>query len=278
MIRQRKKEVIEKFGEWTAHNIRLSDECYTIDNRIVGDEVKLRRIVQVVSDAAGVPLKNLRILDLACLEGLYAIELALHGADVVAIEGRASSIEKARFVKDVLSLNTLQLFQDDVRNLSREAYGQFDVVLCLGILYHIDVPEVFSFLEKISEVCQRIAVFDTHVSLAPKEFVEYDGKKFWGEPYAEHSDSSTPEERAKALWASLDNLKSFWFTRPSLYNLLEQVGFTSVYECKNPAEATKPPDRCTLLAMKGQRSALISSPLVNELPEGTFFHSEDLPS
>jgi len=266
-IEQRKREIIRRYGEWTAHNIHLGGDVYTIDRRIVGDEIKLRRIVQVVADLSGRPLEQLRILDLACLEGLYAVELARHGARVVAIEGREANIEKARFAKEVLGLGNLELIRDDVRHLSRQQHGQFDVVLCLGILYHLDVPEVFTFLERIAEVCQRFAVIDTHVSLHDRECHVYRENKYWGASYPEHRADVTPEEKAKALWASLDNTKSFWLTRPSLYNGLLHVGFTSVYECHTPAEPVKPYDRTTLVAMKGRLVTLASSPLINAVPD-----------
>ena len=41
--------------------------------------------------------RGVRVLDLASLEGMYALELARRGADVVAIEGREANVEKARF-------------------------------------------------------------------------------------------------------------------------------------------------------------------------------------
>jgi predicted RNA methylase len=74
------------------------------------------------------------VLDLACLEAHYAIEFALHGARAVGIEYRDESLAKARFAKEHLRLDKLELFKDDVRNLSRERYGEFDLVICSGIL------------------------------------------------------------------------------------------------------------------------------------------------
>ena len=236
LIQERKREIVERFGQWTAHNIQLQGDTYTIDKRVVGDEFQLRRIVQITSDIAGEPLENLRILDLACLEGLYAIEFAHRKAKVVAIEGREANIKKARFSKEVLSLENLELIQDDVRNLSKEKHGNFDVVLCLGILYHLDVPDVFTLIENIAEVCQRFTIIDTHVSRAGEEFYIHNGNKYFGIRIQEHRADSISEERARNLWASLDNAKSFWLTRPSLYNLLAHVGFTSVYECHYPRE------------------------------------------
>src|SRR6185369_11348217 len=109
-----KNSVITKYGDWTAHNICLQDGIYTIAPHIVGDEVKLRRIVQCVFDLAGGSVDGLRILDLACLEGLYSVEFARHQAQCVGIEGREANIAKARFAKQVLGLDNLEFVQDDV--------------------------------------------------------------------------------------------------------------------------------------------------------------------
>lgn len=283
IIKHKQQEIVDKYGEWTSHNIHLGGGVYTISPEANGSEIKVKRILQAIADIAPQPLKNLRVLDLACLEGLYAIELALQGAQVVAIEGREANIEKARFAKDILSLDNLELVQDDVRNLSREKYGSFDVVLCLGILYHLDVPDVFHFVEKVSDVCQGFALLDTHVSMEAEKWYVYKGQKYWGSDYVEHRPDSTPEERDKSLWASLDNVTSFWFTRYSLYNLLSEVGFTSVYECHNPPvlnyerkRLRKETDRNTFLAMKGKKVTLLSSALGSETAQQTWPEKEQL--
>src|SRR4051812_24516142 len=145
-MQNQKDAIIQKYGDWTAHNIHLGDGAYTIKPAVVGDEVKLRRVVQCIEDICGGSVKGLRVLDLACLEGLYAIEFARRGANAVGIEGREANVEKARFAKRAIGLENIDFFQDDVRNLRVEKYGEFDVVLCLGILYHLDVPDVFDFI------------------------------------------------------------------------------------------------------------------------------------
>jgi hypothetical protein len=267
LLKDRQRTVVEKFGPWTASNIHLADDFYTIGEHIEGDEVKLRRILQVVSDVASQPLEAIRLLDLACHEGIYAIEFARHGANVLGIEGRQAHIEKAMFVKDALSLNNVDFVQDDVRNLSKDKYGSFDVVLCLGILYHLDVPDVFRFIECIGEVCDDIAVIDTRITLGPTLPYVYKGTKYWGHRISEgHRPSDTPEEKIKKYWASLDNVTSFHLSRTSLYCMLGRVGFTSVYECYIPPEPEKPVDRITLLAIKGRRRHIINSPLMEKYP------------
>ncbi|MBM4439829.1 MAG: methyltransferase domain-containing protein [Candidatus Rokubacteria bacterium] len=267
-----KAKVIAAAGPWTAHNVHLAGGVYTMRPAIVGDEVKLRRITQAIADVAQRPLRDLRVLDLACLEGLYGIELARHGADVVAVEAREANLAKARFAKDALGLANLTLLQDDVRNVSLATHGAFDVVLCLGILYHLDAPDVFTFVERLAGLCRGFALFDTHVSLAAETSHTHAGHTYAGRHVREHGDDATAVEKAARLRASLDNTMSFWPTAPSLYNLLRHAGFTSVWECRLPPEPDKPVDRTTLLAIKGTPQPLLSAPLmsgaaVEDLPE-----------
>lgn len=283
-IEQKRLEIIEKLGEWTNHNICLGDDLYTLGKeKVTGAEVKLRRLVQMVADISGKPFEELRILDLACLEGLYGLELALQGAEVVGIEGREANVEKARFVKEVLGIENITFFQDDVRNLSREKYGSFDVVLCIGIFYHLDAPDVFRFMESIGEVCRGFAIVDTHVSFSGESCCKYGDKEYWGRFYKEHDPESSLEDRLKVLWSSLDNVNSFWLTRSSFYNLLGDVGFTSVYECHFPPvekyekmRLNKENDRSTFVAIKGEPVRFFSSPKMGELPQSFCQESEKL--
>jgi 2-polyprenyl-3-methyl-5-hydroxy-6-metoxy-1,4-benzoquinol methylase len=255
-------QIIERFGKWTDHNIHLGNGLYTMDASVSTE--KLRRIVQIVADIAGKPLSTLRILDLACLEGQYAIEFARHGARSVGIEGRVENLEKARFAQRALRLDNVELYQDDIRNLSTEKYGEFDVVLCLGVLYHLDAPDVFEFVERIASVCNGFAVFDTYISVTKERSVPYKGSERWGRSIREHDPTTTAQERVAAdPWASLDNLNSFWMTRSTLLNLLIQAQFTSIYECYVPVEVKKPLDRITYVAVKGRRQEVISTPVLN---------------
>lgn len=275
-INERKSEVVSRYGEWTAHNIHLAGDLYTMGEYVRGDEILARRVLQIATDLTARPLETLRVLDLACLEGLYAIEFARHGARAVGVEIREANLEKARFVKEALGLERLELARDDVRNLSREAYGEFDVVLCLGILYHLDAPDVFEFVHRMAEVCGRCLIVDTHISTTNEATVEHGGHVYAGKYFIEHMPDATPEEKAKMLWASIDNDKSFWLTRASLDNLLAHAGFTSVYECHNPAVQKKFADRVTLVAVKGEPQRVVSAPLLAASPPLEWSEHEDI--
>lgn len=265
-IIEMKGQVESKYDAWHAHNIHLRDDVYTMASRIIGDEVKLRRIAQIVLDLAGGSVRGLRVLDLACGEGIYGIEFARQGANVVGIEGREANIEKARFVKCALSLDNLDLVQDDVRNLSAEKYGQFDVVLCLGLLYHLDAPDVFAFAGRLGEVSKRICIVDTRLTLKAKMSLSYDRKLYYGTRGEEHDATDSAQTKKTRLGASLDNNDNFWLSRPTIYNLLSDAGFTSVFECHIPAEPKKPANRMTFIGIKGSPCRLLNAPLMAAQP------------
>lgn len=263
-LRRGKQAVVAAHGAWTDHNVHLAGDLYTIGPEVTSP--RLRRMLQLVADAAGRPLAGLRALDLGCLEGMYAIELARQGAETVAIEGRERNLAKARFVKEALGLGNLTLRLEDVRELSRERHGEFDVTLCLGLLYHLDAPDVFPFVERLAEVTRGFAVVDTYVSTAAVERHERGGRVYWGRRIREHGESDSAETRRGRLWNSLDNARSLWLTRESLLNLLADCGFTSVLECHVPRDPSQPADRVTLLAFKGTPASTRSQPSADGRP------------
>lgn len=63
---------------------------------------------------------------------------------------------------------------------------------------------------------------------------------------------------------SIGNPDSIWFTRPSLYNLLHDAGFTSALELRLP-RFEKSSDRVTLVAFKGSPQSFASAPAADEV-------------
>ena len=244
-------------------SIHLGNGEYT---RPPAPDHRLRRIVQLVSDLAFKPISELRVLDLACLEAHYAIEFALHGCRVVATEIRDENLAKARYAADRLGLTNLEFRQDDIRNLNPANYGTFDVVICSGIFYHLDAPEVFDFLQNVHDVCDHLTVIDTQIALSNQVSTEWQGHRYGGLYYEEHAETATQEAKKQDLWASIDNLKSFWLTRPALSNLVRHVGFSSLLECLNPAMPNLPEDRVCFVAIKGKSGSILSSPFMDQLP------------
>ena len=241
-LAKRRADLIARHGAWTAHNVDLGGGVWTIGPGLTGaSERNLRRVLQTVGDLGG-DLAGLRVLDLACLEGLYAVELARRGASVVAVEAREPHVEKVRFARDAHGLgDRLEVVHGDVRDAGAERFGTFDVVLCLGILYHLEAPDALALLRAIGTMATRAAIVETQVALT-------------GSATAEGLSGLVYEEPADEPWASVGNTTSFWFTRPSLLNALADAGFTSVAEVLSPPvpELAAYRDHVQLLALTGE--------------------------
>ena len=251
------QEFIKEHGVFTSH-VHLGDGVYT--EGAESSDRRMRCFVQAIADLVGKPLDQIRVLDLACCEGHYSIEFALHGAQVVGIEIRETNLNKARFLKERLGLDNVEFHQDDVRHLNAAKYGRFDVVLCAGFLYHLDSPAVFEAIENVYSVCDRLAIFETFISLKPVVSRAYKGRTYWGNEYVEHDENASPDEKYKDLWASIDNPRSFWLTLSSLCNALDHAGFSSVFVQTNPSLENQPLDRHTFVAIKGTTARMLSSP------------------
>ncbi|HSJ18537.1 MAG TPA: class I SAM-dependent methyltransferase [Solirubrobacterales bacterium] len=271
----RRRELIARSGPWQHHNIDLGGGVYTMGDDAPGQQVRLPAIVQVATDLLAAPLDGARVLDLAAHEGLFAVEFARRGARVVAVEIRDEHVEKAEFARDALDLRDMEVRRDDVRNVTRERYGEFDLVLCLGILYHLDARAAFALVEQVTKLCRRLAILDTHFSVDPAESFLHRGVTYRGRSVWEHDPASTADERARAHGASFDNPESVWLTKPSLFNLLRNAGFTSVLEVRVPRPQFGAWDRTMLAAVKGTRQdSIMAAPrleldaaLENDWPE-----------
>jgi len=274
-ILRMKAAIVERHGAWTAHNARLCDSVWTIKEGVVNFDEKMRRALQIAHDFFGPDLSGLRVLDLGAGEGGLSLELARHGAEVVYVDGREHNAAKARFVAEVLGIQGIRFLCEDVRNLP-DFEKKFDLVLCYGLLYHLDAASAFNLIERIGRITARVAVVDTHFSLADEQREELGGESYAGRSFREYPDDVSAADMNNALWSSIGNITSFWFTKPSLLNLLNRAGFSTVYEVGGPLVYDfhdrekdlryKHADRSTFVAVRGAESQVLTSPEVNRLP------------
>lgn len=103
---------------------------------------------------------GLKVLDIGTRDGFFAFELEKRGADVTAID--YCPAEKTGFKVAAELLNSkVKFVNDNVYNLSKETYGEFDIVLFLGVLYHL--PDPMLVLNKIRSVCKGSLYLESYV-------------------------------------------------------------------------------------------------------------------
>jgi tRNA (mo5U34)-methyltransferase len=117
--------------------------------------VKWRRFSHVVPE----DLSGRRVLDLGCNGGFYAFEMKRRGAErVLAVDADERYLAQARFAAEVLDLDV------EFRNLSVYDVAvlgeRFDLVLFMGLLYHLRHPLLA--LDLIHEhVAEDLLLFQT---------------------------------------------------------------------------------------------------------------------
>ncbi|WP_181703882.1 TIGR04290 family methyltransferase [Chthonobacter albigriseus] len=126
---------IEALGPW-FHNIELGG-VWTAPDHFLGDypAVKWRRFESAIPK----DLTGRSVLDIGCNGGFYSLEMKRRGADrVVGIDFDEDYLAQARFAADVegLDIEFRRLSVYDVGALGE----RFDVVLFMGVLYHLRHP------------------------------------------------------------------------------------------------------------------------------------------
>lgn len=104
-------------------------------------------------------------LDLACCEGWFAHRLLDWGAgEVLGIDVREQSVRRAELVRDHLGIDAgrLRFRTADVLGLTARELGRFDVVLCLGLVYHVEHP--MGVLRLARELTRGLCVIESQTA------------------------------------------------------------------------------------------------------------------
>jgi tRNA (mo5U34)-methyltransferase len=128
-------ERIKALGPW-FHNMNLNG-VWTAPDHPLGDypSIKWKRFASAVP----ADLSGKSVLDIGCNGGFYSIEMKRRGASrVVAIDHDPDYLAQAQLAAQVLGLEIefQQLSVYDVPLLG----GRFDVVIFMGVLYHLRHP------------------------------------------------------------------------------------------------------------------------------------------
>ncbi|MCI0720041.1 MAG: class I SAM-dependent methyltransferase [Acidobacteria bacterium] len=145
-------ERISGFKRW-YHRVELLSGLYTPG---VNDVYPFLSRLQLPEDCSG-----LRVLDIGTCDGFFSFVLEQRGAkEVIAIDHKPVEETGFPILCDILQ-SRVEFHQDNVYNLSVDRYGTFDIVLCLGLLYHLRNPLLG--LEKVREVCTDKLYVESHV-------------------------------------------------------------------------------------------------------------------
>jgi SAM-dependent methyltransferase len=201
-----------KLAPW-IFQFRIDGHDYGGAISAVGD-VRVEQFFHFAPNAAN-------ILELGALEGAQTFILAERPGvkKVLALEGRAANLRKARFVQELLRVENAEFAQANLEETDLSSYGKFDAVFCCGLLYHLPKPW---------ELIQRLP------SLAPILFL-------WTVYAAENEAKGLPNgmrgkihiEGGSEEPLSGMSPTSTWLTLGSLITSLTRSGYGSVHVIHN---------------------------------------------
>jgi len=188
---------------------------FVIDGVATGGEYKVVNEERVQQFLRRFP--NVRtILELGSLEGGHTFTLARHPGveQILAIEGRATNIEKAKFIGSLLGISNVEFKHANLEQLRLASLGHFDAIFCCGLLYHL--PEPWKLISQAPLVAPYLFVWTVYAN-EDEVTIEMDGLR--GREYVEGG----LDEPLSGL-----SPKSVWLTLSSLLELLKRSGYGNV--------------------------------------------------
>lgn len=181
---------------------------FRVDGRAYGGTAELMDDERVSDFLEAFPAAA-TVLELGSLEGAHSFSLARRGRRVLAIEGRAENIARARFVQAMLGVDGVTFALANLEHTDLRRFGRFDAVFCVGLLYHL--PRPWELLERLPAVSPRLFL-QTHYAAAAT---------------ATRDGAAGRRYREFGLGDPLSGLSadSFWLTLPELTSALEANGY-----------------------------------------------------
>ncbi len=141
-------------------------------------------------------LSGLRVLDIGARDGFFSFECERRGAEVVAIDYLLLREQTGFPIAKQILGSRLDLLHENVYNLTPQKYGEFDIVLFLGVpLYHLPDPMraldlVFTMMRSPSWLYMETLVIDDNLppEIARRPFMQFypsatknsDHTNYWG--------------------------------------------------------------------------------------------------
>jgi tRNA (mo5U34)-methyltransferase len=111
-------------------------------------------MLRLPSDLAGV-----RVLDVGASDGFFARALHLRGAEVVCVDYRPKTARGFHVMEKITGAE-FEHHNINLYDIDPERFGSFDVVLLLGVLYHL--PDMLRALNTMRSIAKDKVFVETH--------------------------------------------------------------------------------------------------------------------
>jgi tRNA (mo5U34)-methyltransferase len=148
---------IRDLAPW-FHNLHLPDGRQTAPDHPLGDFPAFKW--QQIAACLPRDMSGLTVLDIGCNAGYYSLALAARGARVLGIDADPHYLRQATWARAQFGIEEEQLTFRQMQVYELVGLQQrFDVVLFLGVLYHLRYPLLA--LDLVSQKVRGLLVFQT---------------------------------------------------------------------------------------------------------------------
>lgn len=105
-------------------------------------------------------LDGMTVLDIGAAEGFYSFECEKRGAIVTAVDQFSSAQSGFALVRELLG-SKVKHIHGSIYTLDAHELGQFDLILCLGVLYHLRYPLLA--LDNLYAICRDRLIFESQI-------------------------------------------------------------------------------------------------------------------
>ena len=105
---------------------------------------------------------GLSALDLASHQGWFSLQVAGMGCEsVTGMEPRPSHVDDARLITGACGIDNVRFVQSDIQNIAMTDIEPADIVLMLGLIYHLENP--VAAIRTAHAYCRRVCLIETQV-------------------------------------------------------------------------------------------------------------------
>jgi len=120
---------------------------------------------------------GLSALDLASHQGWFSMQLAQCGFQhVMGYDARARHVADASLMARTLGQANVDFRQSDVHSLTPDTAGMHDLVLCLGLIYHLENP--IGALRVAHSLCRNLCLIETQVAPGQNGWMDFGSHRY----------------------------------------------------------------------------------------------------
>jgi tRNA (mo5U34)-methyltransferase len=178
-LNNRARELVDSYSNW-HHSFEIYPGIVTKGSYNPGELIEKLNLPHNLS--------GLRVLEIGPADGAFSLELMKRQAQLTIIDYR-TKYEQGFYIMEAVNGLTFDYHSKNIYDLTAQSFGMFDIVLFLGVIYHL--PDPVRALRILRSVVKERLYLETYVDTSldvrtplaryfPGKTLNNDSSNFWG--------------------------------------------------------------------------------------------------